>query len=397
MRARRLALRGEADWRGELSLVGADPSAWQRLRGKSSVLALKLFGLSSPMANILKQSMLSAGADALVTREAVTGKAETSDALVAGTERSIRRAVDSLRGQPLGLSSLGDEIQRILDAPRPPGEMTLPGGTLLFDPGPLVMGIVNVTPDSFSDGGLHLDPEAAVGRAMKMAAEGAVVVDVGAESTRPGSESVPAAAQLRRLEPVLEGLAELPGGVLVSVDTSLPEVAREALAMGASLVNDVTALSRPELAGVAADAGAGMVLMHMRGTPADMQDDPSYSDVLTQVYDYLAERVERAEEHGVPRGRIMVDPGIGFGKRLSHNLTLIRRLGELGGLGCRVVLGHSRKSFLGSISGVGDPAGRDLHTHAVSAVAAADADMLRVHDVAGTVEVLKVAEALGRG
>lgn len=374
--------------------MGADPASWERLRGKSSILAVKLFGLSAPMANILKQSMLSAGADALVTREAVTGRAEQSDALVAGTEKSLRRAAASLRGQPFGLSRLGGQLERVLDVPAPPGEMDLPGGPLEFGPRPLVMGIVNVTPDSFSDGGLHLDPDAAVGRAVEMAAEGASVVDVGAESTRPGADSVPPGEQLRRLRPVLEGLQELPEGVLVSVDTSLPGVAREALAMGASIVNDVTALSDPAIAETAADLGAGLVLMHMQGTPADMQEDPSYTDVLTQVYDHLAERVELAGEHGVPRGRIMVDPGIGFGKRLRHNLALIRRLGEFRGLGCRVLLGHSRKSFLGSISGVEEPSGRDLHTHAVSALAAADADMLRVHDVAGTVEVLRVAEAL---
>jgi len=397
MRPRRLSLRIDADWKSELSLVGADPASWDRLRGKSSILALKLFGLSSPMANILKQSMLSAGADALVTREAVTGRAENSDALVTGTEKSLRRAAASLRGQPFGLSGLGEEIEGLLDASDPAGDMELPGGVLRFGPRPLVMGIVNVTPDSFSDGGLHLDPGAAVAGAMEMAAGGAAMVDVGAESTRPGSESVPAEEQLRRLRPVLEGLADLPRGVLVSVDTSLAEVAREALDMGASMVNDVTSLSDPAVAETAAEAGAALVLMHMQGSPADMQEDPRYSDTLTQVYDYLAERVELAEDHGVPRSRIIVDPGIGFGKRLRHNLALIRRLGEFRGLGCRVLLGHSRKSFLGSISGVEDPAGRDLHTHAVSALAAADADMLRVHDVAGTVEVLKVAEALGGG
>ncbi|MGM0628446.1 MAG: dihydropteroate synthase, partial [Candidatus Fermentibacterota bacterium] len=206
MRPRKLSLRSDKDWKRELSLVGADPASWDRLRGKSSVLAVKLFGLSSPMANILKQSMLSAGADALVTREAVTGRAERSDALVTGTEKSIRTAVASLRGQPFGLSGLGEEIEGVLDASAPAGDMELPGGVLRFGPRPLAMGIVNVTPDSFSDGGLHLDSGAAVARAMEIAAEGASVVDVGAESTRPGSESVPAEEQLRRLRPVLEGL-----------------------------------------------------------------------------------------------------------------------------------------------------------------------------------------------
>jgi len=393
MRARRLSLQGESDWRRELELVGADQGAWQRLCGKSSVLALKLFDLSCPGANILKQAMLSAGADAMVTREAVTCRADRSDALVAGTEKAIRLAASSLRGQPFGLADVGERLEELLDAPAPPDRMELPGGALSFGDATLIMGIVNVTPDSFSDGGLHHDPDAAARRVSQMAAEGAQVVDLGAESTRPGARPVPADEQLQRLGPVLERVA---GGPLLSVDTSLPQVAEAAVEMGASIINDVTALSNPELADVAAATGTGLVLMHMQGTPADMQQAPSYGDVLTEVYDYLAERVELAVSRGVPRKRVLVDPGIGFGKRLPHNLALIRRLGELRGLGCRVLLGHSRKSFLGMISGESDASRRDLHTHAVTALAAGSADMVRVHDVAGTAEVLAVAAAVGR-
>jgi dihydropteroate synthase len=392
MRARRLSLVCEGDWRRELELVGADPGSWQRLAGKSSVLTIKLFGLSCPMANILKQTMLSAGADAIVTREAVTCRADRSDALVAGTEKAIRRAASSLRGQPFGLPEVGKKLEGLLQGHDLPGRMDLPGGTLDFRKAPLIMGIVNVTPDSFSDGGLHLDADAAAAAVFRMAGEGADIVDLGAESTRPGSRSVPAGEQLARLRPVLEKVA---GGPVLSVDTSLPEVAAEAVSRGASVINDVTALSRPELAGIAAEAGAGLVLMHMQGTPEDMQDDPSYRDVLSEVYDFLAERVELAVSHGVPRSRILVDPGIGFGKRLAHNLALIRRLAELRGLGCRVLLGHSRKSFLGMVSGEKDAASRDLHTHAVTALAAGSADVVRVHDVAGTAAVLGVAAAVG--
>mgnify|MGYP001085804282 CR=1 FL=1 len=397
MRGRRLSLENRSDWLGELELVGADPGSWSRLSAKSSIMALKLFDLSSPMANILKQSMLSAGADALVTREAVTGRAPSSDALVVGTEKAIRRAAESLLGQPLGLAAVGETINSLLKRPALPKTMQLPGGTLDFSRRPLVMGVINVTPDSFSDGGLHLSPADALRRAEEMAEAGADLVDLGAESTRPGSSPVGAREQIDRLLPVLKGMEGLPEAPLISVDTSLPEVAESALRAGASIINDVTALSRPELAEIAAESGAGLVLMHMQGRPSNMQDDPRYRDVLTEVCDYLAGRVEIAKERGVPVQRIIVDPGIGFGKRLEHNIALIRRLDELHCLGCRVLLGHSRKSFLGAISGVDDPAARDIHTHAVTALVASDADLLRVHDAAGALEVLKIARALRGG
>jgi len=255
-------------------------------------------------------------------------------------------------------------------------------------PRPSVMGVVNVTPDSFSDGGVHFDPDVAAAAARRMAAEGAAIVDVGGESTRPGSEGVSADEELRRVVPVLERLqADVP----VSIDTAKADVARRALALGAEMVNDVTALrGDPELAGVVADAGAYLCLMHMQGTPRTMQEDPRYDDVVAEVAAFLEERLAFAVAQGIPENRICLDPGIGFGKTLEHNLELIRRLDVLAGIGRPVLVGFSRKSTLRRLGAT------DLVSASVAAAVAAyerGAAILRVHDVAAHVDALAVAKA----
>jgi len=257
---------------------------------------------------------------------------------------------------------------------------------------PKLMGVVNVTPDSFSDGGQYLDPEAAVRHGAKLVGDGAAILDVGGESTRPGAEEVDEAEELRRVEPVVAGLA---GSTTVSIDTSKLAVAEAALDAGASIVNDVTAFKHePEMAGLCAERGVGAVLMHMPGNPRTMQDDPRYDDVVDDVKAFLAERMEFAVGHGVGEERIWLDPGIGFGKTLEHNLELLRRLGELRGLGRPLVVGTSRKSFIGKVdgSGVEDRIGGSIATSVLAA--AEGADVLRVHDVAEMVQALAVANAV---
>ena len=258
------------------------------------------------------------------------------------------------------------------------------------------MGIVNVTPDSFSDGGLYLDAEAAVAHGRRLLADGADVLDVGGESTRPGAAPVSAEEELRRTEPVVRELAAT--GASVSIDTSKAAVAEAALDGGAAIVNDVTALrADPELAPLCADRGCDVVLMHMLGTPRTMQSDPRYGDVVSEVAAFLIDRVESAVSAGVAAERIWVDPGIGFGKTPEHNLELLRRLGELRRVGCPIVVGTSRKSFLGRLTGR-DVSGRLGGTIASNVLAlAARAEMLRVHDVAEVRDAVRVAEViLGR-
>ena len=259
-------------------------------------------------------------------------------------------------------------------------------------PRPAVMGVLNVTPDSFSDGGAFLDPGAAIAHGHRMVAAGADLVDVGGESTRPGALPVEPAAELERVMPALEGLAA--AGVPLSIDTSKAVVARAATTAGAVLVNDVTALrGDPEMAGVVADSGADVCLMHMRGEPRTMQDDPHYEDVVSDVKAFLEERLGFAVAGGIGEERVWLDPGIGFGKTLEHNLDLLRRLDEIVALGRPVVVGISRKRFLGVLTGR-DEAGRLAGGLAANVLAfERGAHMFRVHDVAPTREALAVAAA----
>jgi dihydropteroate synthase len=255
------------------------------------------------------------------------------------------------------------------------------------------MGIVNVTPDSFSDGGVNFRPDDAVASVRRIVDEGAAIVDVGGESTRPGSEGVSVDEELRRVVPVLERISDLP----TSIDTAKAEVARRALAVGAELVNDVTALrGDPELATVAAEAGAYVCLMHMQGEPRTMQANPTYGDVVSDVKAFLEERIRFAVDAGIREDRVLVDPGIGFGKTVEHNFELIRRLDEIAALGRPVVVGFSRKSSLGRILGDPEATTGPLSASIAAAVAAYErgATVLRVHDVKEHVEALTAAGAV---
>ncbi|MGF1503193.1 MAG: dihydropteroate synthase [Paracoccaceae bacterium] len=260
---------------------------------------------------------------------------------------------------------------------------------------PRIMGIVNVTPDSFSDGGRHDSVEAAVAHALGLVEAGADVLDIGGESTRPGAEPVAEEAELSRVLPVIDGLARAGCPVPISIDTRKAAIADAALASGARIVNDVSGLTHdPAMAAVAARA-EGVILMHAQGDPRTMQDAPDYGDVLLDVYDFLLGRLAAAEAAGIPRHRIAVDPGIGFGKTMAHNLALIRRLSLFQALGTAVLLGASRKRFVGTLSGV-VPAERRVAGSVAAALAAAaeGAQILRVHDVRETREALAVWQAI---
>ncbi|MGE5282915.1 MAG: dihydropteroate synthase [Chloroflexota bacterium] len=255
------------------------------------------------------------------------------------------------------------------------------------------MGVVNVTPDSFSDGGLFLEPEAAIAHGEQLVRDGAGILDVGGESTRPGAEPVGADVELERTRPVVADLAAM--GHAVSIDTAKAVVAEAAIGAGAEIVNDVTALrGDADMAALCGERGATVVLMHMAGDPRTMQDEPRYDDVVDEVRSFLAERIEAAVAAGIEEEKVWVDPGIGFGKTLAHNLELLRRLGELRELGRPLVIGTSRKSFIGKIDGspVEERVGGSVATAVLAA--AEGADVLRVHDVAETAQALRVAVAI---
>jgi dihydropteroate synthase len=261
----------------------------------------------------------------------------------------------------------------------------------------LVMGIVNVTPDSFSDGAMFASADDAVAHGARLVDEGADLVDVGGESTRPGSDPIEADEELLRVVPVIEGLVKARPGAPLSVDTRKPEVASAALDAGASVVNDIAGGRNSALLETVSRTGAGVVLMHMLGEPKTMQDDPRYDDVVAEVHEFLRERIEAAVFAGIPEERICIDPGIGFGKTVDHNLALLRAVPALRMLGAAVMVGASRKGFIGTLTGVEDPAARLEGSLAVAVLAAAHgADLVRVHDVEATVRALKVADAVVR-
>jgi dihydropteroate synthase len=306
--------------------------------------------------------------------------------LIEGGAGSAKRVI----ARASTLAALNEHaVQRLLDricAPRPPL-----GNLSLYIP--RIMGILNVTPDSFSDGGDHNRAEEAAAHARTLAAEGAAIIDIGGESTRPGSETVPLEEERRRVLPVLERLKG--SGLLISVDTRKAAIMREAAAAGAGIINDVSALEfEPDSLAAAAQTGLPVVLMHAQGDPKHMQDNPAYKDVLLEVYDYLEARVEAAIAAGLPREKLIVDPGIGFGKTFEHNLALIEGISLFHALGCPILAGISRKGVTGRLANEPDPKKRDYGSAAAAVTAVAQGvAIVRVHNVAATDQSLRVWQA----
>jgi len=269
-----------------------------------------------------------------------------------------------------------------------------PMGRLDFSAGCVVMGVLNVTPDSFSDGGRFFNTDKAIEQGLQMAADGAAIIDVGGESTRPGSASVSADEQIERVVPVIKALCKKID-VPISIDTYKREVAKAALEVGACMINDITALSDERMAELAAEHDLPVVLMHIQGTPATMQIEPKYEDVVSEVLQFLLERAKRAEGFGIAKNMIFIDPGIGFGKTLEHNLLLLRDINKFVAADYRVLVGTSRKSFIGKLTGREKPSERIFGTAATVALcASAGVSIVRVHDVAEMVDVVKVANKL---
>lgn len=364
---------------------GADAAGSAYMAPKASTRVLRVDGLKAPAANILKQEMLAMGGECVNHREVILARPELCTVHLIGSDKLLRQLVGKLAAQPFGLRSLAERVRDLLDAlgSQPQG-WTHARGQVGFEHAPALMGILNLTPDSFSDGGQNTDPDLAVSRALDMVEEGASLIDVGGESTRPGAATVSAEEELARVLPVIEKLAAR-SDVPISIDTRRAEVARDAIAAGAVIVNDVSALGDPEMPPLVAESGAGLVLMHMRGEPSTMQDSPHYEDAVDEIYRWLEDRVEAATAAGIDRKQLAVDPGTGFGKRLEDNTALLRRLGEFHSLGLPLLVGASRKSFLGRLMKEDDPAERlEGSLAAAGRAAQAGVGVLRVHDVAAT-------------
>jgi len=381
--------------RAEMEKIGVDPSGVRIMAPKQLHYNLKLEGLKPVQANILKQDMLSIGGEAAVARGAASCSVAFSDALVSGTQRQFDTLIDKLRGQSLGLGEAAQAMRRAIEnRALSVYELKSNRCALTIGPATLIMGILNVTPDSFSDGGRFMDPGKALERALEMSSDGADWIDIGGESTRPGAEPVDAAEEMKRVVPVIEALAKR--GLIVSIDTTKPSVAEAAIGAGASIVNDVSALSLdPAMAGVVARHGVPLILMHMRGTPKTMQLDTAYGDLMSEVYGYLHSRLEFAAQMGIDPESIIVDPGLGFGKSVEGNLELLRRLREFKSLGAPVLAGPSRKSFIGKTLNTAGPDERLAGTIAACVLAVANgAAILRVHDVKEARRAAAIADAV---
>jgi len=383
----------------ELKKVGVDWPGIEAMLPKMETVNLLLEGIECRVANILKQEMLSIGGDVAVARESVACSIDRTDAVLIGTSKQMRRLADKLAPQPFGLREISDDIRRVLgNITRDTFVLRTPKREIVIGGKTLVMGIVNMTPDSFSDGGMFGGVEEAAAYALKMEETGADIIDVGGESSRPGSEPVSADEELGRVLPLiekLEGLLSIP----ISIDTTKAFVARRALEAGAEMVNDISAMKFDEqMPEVVAAHRVPVVLMHMRGEPRTMQEgDLSYRSLMGEITGFLEERIEAARTAGVDRENIIIDPGVGFGKSTADNIAILRHLRELRALGRPIMVGASRKRFIGEITDREHPEERLEGTAAsVTASILNGAHIVRVHDVGFMEKVSRVADGIKR-
>jgi dihydropteroate synthase len=383
---------------GEIASCGVKKSRVEDAVSDTEHFTIKLESVPAPECIILKYRMLEAGGTLFFSESVLEKGAQFSDSIVTGSRRQFRVLRESLQNDPFDLPSLGRDILEVIEHfCRDSFVISYPGGSLTLAHRPFLVGVINVTPDSFSDGGDFLSPERAIEHGLALAEEGADILDIGGESTRPGAQPVEAAEELRRVIPVISALSEK-CSVPLSIDTYKAEVAVEAIAAGAKMVNDITGLfGHSAMAEVVAEQKVPVVLMHIKGTPEDMQVSPKYKDLISEIIARLRQSLERAKSCGIDFEKTIIDPGIGFGKTAGHNLEILNRLDEFRSLGRPVMVGTSRKSFIGQILGV-PPKERILGTAVSSAVAILKgAKLLRVHDVRETKQVLKVTNAIATG
>ncbi len=398
MRVRVLKLEREDEIRREIQRIGATIYGTRIMTPKGLHYLVRVEGIRTPAANIMKQEMLSLGGEVATARETLTLEMERTTVLVMGTKKQLEEFLKKLSIQPFGLKRASEEIRRAIDNYEFEGRRCIDcaGREITLGQRTLIMGVLNVTPDSFSDGGRFFKLDDAVAHAERMAEDGADIIDVGGESSRPGADPVDEEEEKRRVIPVIKEISrriDLP----ISIDTYKPSVAEEAIDSGASIINDITALRDPEMVDLAARGKVGVVLMHMKGTPKTMQVSPEYDDLISEIYSFLDERIEVALQGGVDRDRIMIDPGIGFGKRYEDNLEILRRLREFKSLGCPILIGTSRKSFIGKTLGDLPVEERLEGTAATVAISIANgADVVRVHDVKQMKRVAAMTDAICR-
>jgi dihydropteroate synthase len=390
----------------ELKKIGVSKEGIKIMAPKLVFRVIKLDGIDIRAANILKQEMLSLGGEAALSKGVIDFSVKLTDVLLAGTIKHYELLINKLKKQPFGLAELGKEIKKVFAYSKinPPtlatgyswgGRIKLKNikcGNYKLDFGKtIIMGVLNLTPDSFSDGGLFTNVDKAVEHGKQMVKDGADIIDIGGESSKPGSIPVLEKEELKRVKPVIQKLVK-EIKVPISIDTYKPNVAKECLNLGASIVNDITGLRNREMIKIVAKYKTPVIIMHMKGMPKNMQENPVYQDVVDEIKEFLEERINEAKKSGI--NDIVIDPGIGFGKTTEHNLQILKRLNEFKTLGCPILVGPSRKSFIGNITGL--PVNERLEgtLSSISIAIINGANIIRVHDVKECKRAAQTADAI---
>ena len=382
-----------------LEKVKADKRSFHYFNAKREIFALSFRNVDYRAANALKQEMLSRGGDVVVHRDVIQGTIEKSDVALLGTKGALEKLIQKLEAMPYwGLKEIKEGIEKFLkNSSQKEWDLTLSNGEIIkLNSNTKIIGILNITPDSFYSTSKVTDLEQCAKRAFDMKEKGAIILDIGAESSRPGSDPVSEETEKERILPVIQRLRKEGFDLPISVDTTKAEIAKAALGEGADIINDISAgMLDPEMFRVVAQEKAPIILMHMKGTPKTMQINPKYDDLLGEILDFFSERINAANCAGVDAEKIVIDPGLGFGKTKEHNLIILKNLKAFSALGRPVLIGHSRKSTIGAVLEKDDPKDRLQGTLAITALCAwEDVPLVRVHDVSENYDVVRMINAI---
>lgn len=399
-RIRALDIKNRAEAMAEFEKIGSTAFGRKIMAEKLFPIAIKVKGLRVLAVNILKQEMLARGGDVVTSRDTLINTGGTTDVIIEGPYKSFESLLPKLKMQPFGLKDLSAELEVFLKDHkniRNKKSFTIGGKKFGLSSDILVMGILNVTPDSFFDGGKYNRTGEAAKRIREMITDGADIIDIGGMSSRPGSKPVSQEEELERIIPVVEYISKN-FDTLISIDTYRSGTAREAISAGVHMVNDISAFTMDkDMAGVVADKGVSVVLMHMQGTPENMQENPQYGNVVDEIYQYLDGKAKAAIEAGISPDKIIIDPGIGFGKTLEHNLSILNKISEFRVMGYPVMVGASRKSFIGAILDLPVEERLEGSLSAATWSVINGANILRVHDVAETIRAVRLARSIMSG
>ena len=394
---RQLFLKDKSEAEKEFARIKATSHGIRIMSEKLFNLILKIKEVDNKAANIIKQEMLSRNGEAVISRESIYLGNGKSDIIIFGTEKNIRSLAEKIKSQPFGLKSLSSEIKSFLDRKDDyeiKTDLKIAGKVFHENEKPLIMGILNLTPDSFYDGGKYLSPDDAYRKASEMISEGVSIIDVGGMSTRPGSEEIDIEEEIKRTNPIIKNIKKN-NDLLVSIDTYRSRVAEKAIDAGADIINDISGLMLDnKMKNVVASNNADIIIMHMKGTPRDMQTNPVYEDVVEEIYSFFYSQINYAVEAGIDKEKIIIDPGIGFGKTVNDNYTILKNIEEFKSLNMPVMIGASRKSFIGAVLKLLPEERLEGSLAIASYCALKGIDILRVHDVRETIRAVKVINAI---